>query len=314
MIQTMTKDKTTVEARDLRKSFGDLVAVDGVSFETRVGECFGFLGPNGAGKTTTMKMIGCSSPVDGGELRVLDQDVNRTMREVKRLLGVVPQEDNLDFDLTCRENLFVYGRYFSIPKPVIRERLERLIDFVQLRDKENVNVRYLSGGMKRRLLIARSLINEPQIVVLDEPTTGLDPQARHLVWEKLRQLKEQERTLLLTTHYMDEAEQLCDRLVVMERGKILTEGRPRDLIRQFVSREVVELTGPLDTRSRVLERYDGKVTGHEMLEEKILLFTEDAEGLLHDITGQRIEGVEFYSRRATLEDVFLKLTGRSLNE
>ena len=310
----MTNGEITVLARDLYKAYGGLVAVDGVSFETRAGECFGFLGPNGAGKTTTMKMIGCSSPVGRGELRVLGQDVNRNSREVKRQLGVVPQEDNLDFDLTVRENLFVYGRYFDLGKEIIRERLEHLVDFVQLRDKMDVNVRFLSGGMKRRLLIARALINEPKIVILDEPTTGLDPQGRHLVWEKLRRLKGQDRTLILTTHYMDEAEQLCDRLVVMERGKTLAEGRPRDLIRQFVSREVVELTAPMDTRAHVRQRYDGKVSGHEMLEEKILLFTEDAEDLLHDLTGERMEGAEFYSRRATLEDVFLKLTGRSLNE
>ena len=310
----MTNGEITVLARDLHKTFDDLVAVDGVSFETRAGECFGFLGPNGAGKTTTMKMIGCSSPMGRGELRVLDQDVNRHSREVKRQLGVVPQEDNLDFDLTVRENLFVYGRYFDLARPIISERLERLVDFVQLRDKENVNVRFLSGGMKRRLLIARALINEPRIIILDEPTTGLDPQGRHLVWEKLRQLKGQDRTLILTTHYMDEAEQLCDRLVVMEHGKILAEGRPRDLIREFVSRDVVELTASKDTRAHVRQRYDGKVSGHEMLEEKILLFTEDADDLLHDLTGERMEGAEFYSRRATLEDVFLKLTGRSLNE
>jgi lipooligosaccharide transport system ATP-binding protein len=312
---TAGDDRVTVKARNLVKRFGNFTAVDGISFETRVGECFGFLGPNGAGKTTAMRMIGCASPVGEGELSVLGTRVGRWgARAIKRRLGVVPQEDNLDLDLTVGENLTVYGRYFDIPTAVVRERVEYLIGFVQLRDKMDVNVRFLSGGMKRRLLIARALINEPRILILDEPTTGLDPQARHLVWEKLRQLKGQERTLLLTTHYMDEAEQLCDRLVVMERGKFLVEGKPRDLIHRFVSRDVVELLAPLATRNRVRERYDGRVAGLEMLEERLLLFTGNGDELLHDLTGQGYEGVEFYSRRATLEDVFLKLTGRSLNE
>lgn len=310
----MNPRNVTVCARDLRKTYGPLVAVDGVSFQTTVGECFGFLGPNGAGKTTTMRMIGCSSRVGSGELKVLGLSVAREAREVKRRLGVVPQEDNIDLELTVRENLYVYGRFFDLDRAAIRRRLEELVDFVQLTDKIDVNVRELSGGMKRRLLIARSLINEPQVMILDEPTTGLDPQARHLVWEKLRRLKRQDRTLLLTTHYMDEAEQLCDRLVVMDEGRIVAEGRPRALIQEHVSRDVVELTAPLETRREVLAHYDGKVPGHEMLEEKLLLFTENGEDLLHDITGQHMEGAQFYSRRTTLEDVFLKLTGRSLDE
>ena len=304
----------TVQARALEKRFGGFVAVDGISFETRVGECFGFLGPNGAGKTTTMRMIGCSTRVGGGDLHVLGRDVRTNPREVKRRLGVVPQEDNLDFDLTVRENLFVYGRFFDLSNGVIAKRLEELVDFVQLQEKIDVNVRHLSGGMKRRLLIARALINEPQVVILDEPTTGLDPQARHLTWEKLRQLKGQDRTLLLTTHYMDEAEQLCDRLVVMEHGKILTQGRPRDLIRENVSRDVVELAAPVETRHKIRDRYGDQIAGHEMLQEKLLLFTENGEELLHDLPGQKLDDVEFYSRRATLEDVFLKLTGRGLDE
>jgi lipooligosaccharide transport system ATP-binding protein len=260
-------------------------------------------------------MIGCATPVGGGELRVLGTPVGSGGgREIKRRLGVVPQEDNLDLELSVRENLAVYGRYFDLPRAVIRERVDHLIGFVQLRDKMDVSVRVLSGGMKRRLLIARALINEPRIIILDEPTTGLDPQARHLVWEKLRQLKGQDRTLLLTTHYMDEAEQLCDRLVVMERGRFLAEGRPRDLVRRHVSRDVVEVTAPLAVRNRIRERYDGRVAGLEMLEERLLLFSDTGDELLHDLTGQGYDGVEFYSRRATLEDVFLKLTGRSLNE
>ncbi len=304
----------TVHARDLRKRYRSFYAVDGISFDTRPGECFGFLGPNGAGKTTTMRMIGCSTPVGEGELTVLGRDVRRESREVKRGLGVVPQEDNLDFELSVRRNLEVYGRYFDLPMGLVRRRLEELVDFVQLREKIDVNVRMLSGGMKRRLLIARSLINEPRVVILDEPTTGLDPQARHVVWEKLRRLKGQERTLLLTTHYMDEAEQLCDRLVVMERGKIVAEGSPRSLIRDNVARDVVEVTADAEVRDRVRAHYADRVAGTDMLEGRLLLYTGSAEELLHDLTARRLEHVELYARRATLEDVFLKLTGRGLRE
>jgi len=310
----MNTNPVTVRARALTKTYGSLLAVDGIDFETHAGECFGFLGPNGAGKTTTMRMIGCSIPLGGGELRVMDWDVSRDMRRVKRILGVVPQEENLDFDLTVEENLLVYGRYFDLDRRTRRDRTAGLLEFVQLREKANVGVRALSGGMKRRLLIARALVNEPRLVLLDEPTTGLDPQARHLVWEKLRQLKRQDRSLLLTTHYMDEAEQLCDRLVVMERGRILAEGSPRELIRRHVSRDVVEVTAPPAVRERALARYRDKVTGHEMLEERLLLFTGNGDELLHDLTGQGQDGMELYSRRATLEDVFLKLTGRRLTE
>jgi len=310
----MNSNHVTVRARALTKTYGSLVAVDGIDFETHAGECFGFLGPNGAGKTTTMRMIGCSIPLGGGELRVMDWDVSRDMRRVKRILGVVPQEENLDFDLTVEENLLVYGRYFDLDRRTRRDRTAGLLEFVQLQEKANVGVRALSGGMKRRLLIARALVNEPRLVLLDEPTTGLDPQARHLVWEKLRQLKRQDRSLLLTTHYMDEAEQLCDRLVVMERGRILAEGSPRELIRRHVSRDVVEVTAPPAVREQALARYRDRVTGHEMLEERLLLFTGNGDELLHDLTGQGQDGMELYSRRATLEDVFLKLTGRRLTE
>ncbi len=304
----------SVVANDIEKSYGSLCAVDRICFQARPGECFGFLGPNGAGKTTTMRMIGCSTPLGAGELTVLGIPVGERPREVKRQLGVVPQHDTLEFDLTVRENLSVYGRYFSLPGHVVRERAERLIDFIQLRDKADVMVKLLSGGMNRRLLIARALINEPRVLILDEPTTGLDPQSRHLLWERLRQLKGEERTLLLTTHYMDEAEQLCDRLVILERGRILAEGSPRDLIQHHVAREVVELRAPRAERDRMLERYRERIGGHEMLEEKLLLYTDDGEGLLHDLTGEELDGAEFYSRRATLEDVFLELTGRSLTE
>ena len=304
----------TIRARGLRKSYGPFVAVDGIDFETRAGECFGFLGPNGAGKTTTMRMVGCSIPVGGGTLEVLGMPADRRARDVKRSLGVVPQEDNLDLELTVRENLEVYGRYFDLPRRTVRERADELVTFVQLREKIDVGVRALSGGMKRRLLIARALVSRPQLLILDEPTTGLDPQSRHLVWEKLRQLKREDRTLLLTTHYMDEAEQLCDRLVVLERGRILAEGNPRALIREHVARDVVELRAPRDVRERVLERCAGRVAGHEMLEEKLILLTEDGEGLLRHLTEEKLPEAELYARRATLEDVFLKLTGRSLTE
>ncbi len=304
----------TVYARDLRKRYGRFIAVDGIDFETRPGECFGFLGPNGAGKTTTMRMIGCSSPVGEGTLRVSGLDVKTRAREVKRGLGVVPQEDNLDTELSVRENLEVYGRYFDLPRPLRDERGRELVDFVQLGEKIDVNVRFLSGGMRRRLLIARALINDPRTVLLDEPTTGLDPQARHLVWEKLRLLRDQKRTLLLTTHYMDEAEQLCDRLVVMERGKIVAAGTPRSLIRENVARDVIEISASAEVRERVRARYRDKVSRIEVLEERMLLFSEDGDALLHDLTGQKLDHAEFYARRASLEDVFLKLTGRSLTE
>jgi len=304
----------TVLARDLVKRYGDFTAVSGIGFETRAGECFGFLGPNGAGKTSTMRMIGCSTPVTSGELRVLDLDVTRSRREIKRQIGVVSQEDTLDEELTVRENLRVYARYFGIPGRAAAERLTRLTAFLQLTEKLDVNVRLLSGGMKRRLMIARALISEPQLLILDEPTTGLDPQARHLVWEKLRQLKSEHRTLLLTTHYMEEAEQLCDRLVVLEKGAIIAEGRPRDLVRTHVARDVVEVAASRERRQAVLEQCGDRVRGHEMLEEKLLLFTDDGESLLHALTGDGRGGGELHSRRAGLEDVFLKLTGRSLSE
>jgi lipooligosaccharide transport system ATP-binding protein len=303
-----------VLARDLRKLYGAFTAVDGIAFEARAGECFGFLGPNGAGKTSTMRMIGCASPVSSGRLEVLGMDVARHPREIKARLGVVPQEDNLDQELTVRENLRVYGRYFGLPGETVTRRLARLVEFVQLGEKLDVSVRLLSGGMKRRLMIARALISEPSVLILDEPTTGLDPQARHLVWEKLRQLKGEDRTLILTTHYMDEAEQLCDRLVVMERGKIIAEGRPRELIRRTVARDVIEVSAPPATRAALAEKYRERVSGLELLEDRLLLFDENGEALLHELTGTRLERAEFHWRRATLEDVFLKLTGRSLEE
>lgn len=304
----------TIRARNLVKRYGAFTAVDGIDFDTRQGECFGFLGPNGAGKTSTMRMIGCASPVSEGTLSVLGMNVNREPRAIKAQLGVVLQEDCLDEELTVRENLQVYGRYFGLPRGVIAERLETLIEFMQLREKADVNVRFLSGGMRRRLAIARALISEPKVLILDEPTTGLDPQARHVVWEKLRQLKSQERTLILTTHYMDEAEQLCDRLVIMEHGKFIAQGRPRDLIRELVAPSVVEVTASVEVRRAIRESVEHRVSGYEMLADRLLLFAEDGEALLHTLTAESHPGIEFYARRAGLEDVFLKLTGRTLHE
>jgi lipooligosaccharide transport system ATP-binding protein len=261
-------------------------------------------------------MIGCSSPVTSGRLEVMGLDVRAHPRRIKRRLGVVAQENNLDEELTVRENLRVYARFFGLGGETARRRRDELIEFVQLTEKADVNVRFLSGGMRRRLMIARALVSEPQIMILDEPSTGLDPQARHVVWEKLRRLKREDRTLLLTTHYMDEAEQLCDRLVVMEGGRIVAEGRPRDLIREHVARDVVEISSSPAENRRVLERFADSVSGHEMLEDRLRLFSDDGEGLLHQLTGNEtgLAGAEFQYRRATLEDVFLKLTGRTLNE
>ena len=304
----------TVVARGLEKRFGDLTAVAGVDFEIAPGECFGFLGPNGAGKTTTMRMISCAVPVSGGALTVLGLDVRARPREVKRHLGVVPQENNLDEDLTVRENLLLYGTYFDLPRAEAAARADRLIDFVQLADKASAKVEALSGGMKRRLLIARALVSEPRLVILDEPTTGLDPQSRHHVWDRLEALKAERRTLILTTHYMDEAEVLCDRLVVMEQGRFIAEGRPRQLILDHVGRDVVEVAGPEAVRRRILGRYQDKVAGSETVREKLYLYTGDADALLHALTGGGFEGITLYARRATLEDVFLKLTGRGLRE
>src|SRR3954471_14575928 len=230
-----------IHARGLVKKFGELVAVDGIDFDVRRGEAFGFLGPNGAGKSSTMRMVGCVSPITAGSLEILDMDPASQGAQIRARLGVVPQEDTLDMELTVRENLLIYGRYFDLPRSVARERADRLLDFVQLSDRANSRVEPLSGGLKRRLTIARSLVNEPEVLLLDEPTTGLDPQARHVVWDRLYRLKAQGVTLVLTTHYMDEAEQLCDRLVVMDKGTIAAEGSPYDLIRRYSTREVCEL-------------------------------------------------------------------------
>jgi lipooligosaccharide transport system ATP-binding protein len=302
-----------VHARGLVKRFGDLVAVDGIDFDVRVGEAFGFLGPNGAGKSSTMRIIGCVSPPSAGTITVLGLDPVKDGPAIRARLGVVPQQDTLDFELTVRENIIVYGRYFGLPRPEIRKRADELLEFVQLFDRANDRVEPLSGGMKRRLTIARSLINEPDVLLLDEPTTGLDPQARHAVWDRLFRLKQRGVTLMLTTHYMDEAEQLCDRLVVMDKGRIAAEGSPLQLIREHSTREVVELRFAANEQpAHFVDRVDGLARRIEALPDRLLLYTDDGD---HTATGIHDLGVRPESvlvRRSTLEDVFLRLTGRML--
>jgi lipooligosaccharide transport system ATP-binding protein len=299
-----------VEARGLRKDYGELKAVDGIDFTIEQGECFGFLGPNGAGKSTTMRMIFCASPITSGGLKVLGLDVTKEPREIKRQIGVAPQENNLDPDFTVKRNLLVYARYFGIDKQTAARRAEDLLGFMQLTEKAEEPVDDLSGGMKRRLIIARALLNEPRILILDEPTTGLDPQARHLIWERVRELKARGVTVIITTHYMDEAERLCDRLVIMDKGQIMVEGKPRVLIDQFMEGAIVEV----ESVSREVEEYIVR-SGHryEAQLDRLLVYTDDGEGLVTELNRRfRIPGV--YLRRPTLEDVFLKLTGRRLVE
>jgi lipooligosaccharide transport system ATP-binding protein len=304
-----------VHATDLTKRFGGFTAVDGISFELKRGEAFGFLGPNGAGKSSTMRMIGCVSPPSGGDLTILGMDPVSQGPAIRSRLGVVPQEDRLDEELTVRENLLIYGRYFGLSKAVIADRTDRLLDFVQLSERGNDQVEPLSGGMKRRLTIARSLINEPDILLLDEPTTGLDPQARHVVWDRLFRLKREGVTLILTTHYMDEAEQLCDRLVVMDRGKIAAEGSPRELIETYSTREVLELRFPPDEHEHAAEVVGGtKADRMEVLADRILLYVADGDAALIQIRSLGLEPLASLVRRSTLEDVFLRLTGRRLED
>ncbi len=311
-------------ARGLTKRFGDFTAVDGVDFELSRGEAFGFLGPNGAGKSSTMRMIGCVSPPSGGELRILGLDPVRDGPAIRARLGVVPQEDTLDVELTVRENLIIYGRYFGLKRDVVRERADQLLDFVQLSERACDQVEPLSGGMKRRLTIARSLINAPDILLLDEPTTGLDPQARHLVWDRLYRLKHQGVTLVLTTHYMDEAEQLCDRLVVMDRGRFVAVGSPRELIERYSTPEVLELRFQLAEHEAaggklVAAAGDTGDTGGigeriEVLADRILIYTADGEAALAAVHDSGLRPMTSLVRRSTLEDVFLRLTGRRLED
>ncbi len=304
-----------IYARGLVKRFGSFTAVDGIDFELTRGEAFGFLGPNGAGKSSTMRMIGCVSPPTAGELSILGMDPVSQGREIRARLGVVPQEDTLDVELTVRENLLVYGRYFGLPRDVIHERTAQLLEFVQLSDRAADQVEPLSGGMKRRLTIARSLINEPDILLLDEPTTGLDPQARHVVWDRLFRLKQRGVTLVLTTHYMDEAEQLCDRLMVMDGGKIAASGSPRALIGQYSTPEVLELRFDPADHQQAAEKVAAVPTERlEVLADRILLYVTDGEAALAAVHGLGLEPITSLVRRSTLEDVFLRLTGRQLGE
>jgi lipooligosaccharide transport system ATP-binding protein len=304
-----------IRARGLVKRFGSFTAVDGIDFELGKGEAFGFLGPNGAGKSSTMRMIGCVSPPSGGELTILGLDPVREGAAIRARLGVVPQEDTLDVELTVRENLLIYGRYFGLPRPVIAERTARLLEFVQLSDRAGDQVEPLSGGMKRRLTIARSLINEPEILLLDEPTTGLDPQARHAVWDRLFRLKQQGVTLVLTTHYMDEAEQLCDRLVVMDRAKIAAEGSPRELIEHYSTPEVLELRfSPAEHELAAEKLAAVSASRREVLADRVLLYVSDGEAALAAVRSLGVEPLTSLARRSTLEDVFLRLSGRRLED
>jgi lipooligosaccharide transport system ATP-binding protein len=307
-----------IKAVGLTKRFGSFTAVDGIDFEVGPGEAFGFLGPNGAGKSSTMRMIGGVSPVTNGELRVLDRDPAVDGPLIRARLGVVPQEDTLDLELSVLDNLVIYGRYFDLPRAEARRRAVELLEFVQLSDRAKSRVDDLSGGMKRRLTIARALINEPDILLLDEPTTGLDPQARHVVWDRLYRLKQRGVTLVLTTHYMDEAEQLCDRLVVMDRARIVAEGSPRELINRWSSPEVLELRFEIG----VAETLDGRLTELvptmaervEVLPDRVLVYTRDGEGTAEEIHRRGLQPVSTLVRRSSLEDVFLRLTGRTLVE
>ncbi len=303
-----------LEATGLTKRFGRFTAVDGIDVHVRRGESFGFLGPNGAGKSSTMRMIGCVSPPSDGELTILGLDARRHGPEIRARLGVVPQLDSLDNELTVRDNLYVYGRYFDLPRAVVRERTDRLLEFAQLTERANARVEPLSGGMKRRLTIARALINEPDILLLDEPTTGLDPQARHLLWDRLWRLKRDGVTLILTTHYMDEAEQLCDRLVVMDRGRIVAEGSPRELIATHSTREVVELRMADGRHEDLAGRIDGLASRIEVLPDRLLLYTDDADTTTDQIHRAGVHVDSCLARRSTLEDVFLRLTGRTLDD
>jgi lipooligosaccharide transport system ATP-binding protein len=302
-----------VHARGLVKRFGQLVAVDAIDFDVQRGEAFGFLGPNGAGKTSTMRMIGCVSPPSGGTLRILGLDPVGHGPEIRARLGVVPQQDTLDFELTVRENVIIYGRYFGLARAQLRKRADELLEFVQLNERADDRVEPLSGGMKRRLTIARSLINDPDVLLLDEPTTGLDPQARHTVWDRLFRLKQRGVTLILTTHYMDEAEQLCDRLVVMDKGKIAAEGSPRELIRRYSTREVVELRFAAGQEpSQLATRVDGLARRLEALPDRLLLYTDDGDAAATGVHDLGLNPDSVLVRRSTLEDVFLHLTGRTL--
>jgi lipooligosaccharide transport system ATP-binding protein len=304
--------ESLVEARGLTKKFEDFTAVDAIDFDITKGEAFGFLGPNGAGKTSTMKMITTVSPITEGKLSVFGFDPTTQGRSIRERIGVVPQEDNLDLELTVGENLYIYGRYHDMNRAEIKERIVELLEFAQLSDRKNAKVEALSGGMKRRLTIARALINDPDLVILDEPTTGLDPQARHVLWDRLYRLTQQGATLIITTHYMDEAEQLCDRLVVMDKGKIVAEDSPRKVIEQYAPREVVELRFEVDTQDENILKLDGVGQRSEVLADRILIYTDDADETHAEVEARGVHPAQVLVRRSTLEDVFLRLTGRGL--
>ena len=311
----MHSDNTPlIHARGLTKRFGTFTAVDRISFDVHAGEAFGFLGPNGAGKTSTMRMIACASPASGGELTVLNMNPRSSASRIKARLGVVPQQDNLDMEITVRENLLMYARYFDISRHVAGRRADELLEFVELADRAAAQVEALSGGMRRRLTIARALVNEPDLILLDEPTTGLDPQARHVVWDRLYQLKRRGATLLLTTHYMDEAERLCDRLLVMDKATIVAEGSPRELIAKYSTREVLELRFPDDVHAALDGRLSAIGERVEMLRDRVQVYTSDGEHALQQVHALGIPIESAVVRRSTLEDVFLRITGRALIE
>lgn len=306
--------ESLISARGLTKKFGDFTAVDGIDFDVAKGESFGLLGPNGAGKSTTMRIIAATSRRTSGTISILGRDPEEHGPQVRAHLGVVPQQDNLDTELTVTENLYIYGRYFGLSKKFVKKKVEELLAFAQLEEKRDVKVEALSGGMKRRLTIARALVSEPDILMLDEPTTGLDPQARHILWDRLFRLKEDGVTLIITTHFMDEAEQLCDRLVVMDKGKIMAEGSPAGLIKQYATREVLEVRFGSDRNKEVAPILREMCDRIEELPDRILLYVEDGELLLESIAAKKLHPNTSLVRRSSLEDVFLRLTGRSLIE
>ena len=306
--------ESLISARGLTKKFGDFTAVDGIDFDVAKGESFGLLGPNGAGKSTTMRIIAATSRRTSGTISILGRDPEEHGPQVRAHLGVVPQQDNLDTELTVTENLYIYGRYFGLSKKFVNRKVEELLAFAQLEEKKDVKVEALSGGMKRRLTIARALVSEPDILMLDEPTTGLDPQARHILWDRLFRLKEDGVTLIITTHFMDEAEQLCDRLVVMDKGKIMAEGSPAELIKEYSTREVLEVRFGSDRNKEVAPILREMCDRIEELPDRILLYVEDGELLLEAIAAKKLHPNTSLVRRSSLEDVFLRLTGRSLIE
>jgi len=306
--------ESLISARGLTKKFGEFTAVNAIDFDVQKGESFGLLGPNGAGKSTVMRMIGATSQRNAGDLTILGKDPEVNGPQIRAHLGVVPQQDNLDMQLSVTENLYIYGRYFGLPRKFVKGKIEELLSFAQLEEKRDSKVEALSGGMKRRLIIARALVSEPEILMLDEPTTGLDPQARHILWDRLFRLKEQGVTLVITTHFMDEAEQLCDRLIVMDRGSIMAEGSPASLIKDYSTREVLEVRFGSDRNQEVADKLRAMCERIEELPDRVLMYTDDGESLLEKIYASGLHPKTSLVRRSSLEDVFLRLTGRTLIE